>query len=438
MSNSIKIRNKINTFNKTITVSGDKSLSIRWVLFSSMAKGESKAFNLLLSEDVMAAINAIKKLGISVKLNKKNCTIFGNGLQGFNYKKNITINAENSGTLGRLILGILIDTPHKIKIIGDKSLSRRDFKRIAQPLNKFGAKIKLTKKGLPLTIQGNKNLHPIRYLENKGSAQCKSSVIFASLKTEGKTFIKAKKSRNHSELLCKYLNLPIKVKKTKNYDLIEVSKAKKIKPLNYKIPSDISSGAFFIVLTALSNNSKLLIKNVNINPSRVGIITILKKMGVKIKFKNKQKYKGEIIADIFVSSSKRLKAINCPSKLNSEAIDEFLIIFLVAAKSNGVSYFKDISELNQKESPRLKWASKILNKMGIKTITTDSSIKIFGNPNLRINKKIVIKGYLKDHRVFMTSVIAALAFGGTWDIHDKDSIKTSFPTFLDIIEDLSK
>jgi 3-phosphoshikimate 1-carboxyvinyltransferase len=438
MSNSIKIRNKINTFNKTITVSGDKSLSIRWVLFSSMAKGESKAFNLLLSEDVMAAINAIKKLGISVKLNKKNCTIFGNGLQGFNYKKNITINAENSGTLGRLILGILIDTPHKIKIIGDKSLSRRDFKRIAQPLNKFGAKIKLTKKGLPLTIQGNKNLHPIRYLENNGSAQCKSSVIFAGLKTEGKTFIKAKKSRNHSELLCKYLNLPIKVKKTKNYDLIEVSKAKKIKPLNYKIPSDISSGAFFIVLTALSNNSKLLIKNVNINPSRVGIITILKKMGVKIKFKNKQKYKGEIIADIFVSSSKRLKAINCPSKLNSEAIDEFLIIFLVAAKSNGVSYFKDISELNQKESPRLKWASKILNKMGIKTITTDSSIRIFGNPNLRINKKIVIKGYLKDHRVFMTSVIAALAFGGTWDIHDKDSIKTSFPTFLDIIEDLSK
>ena len=166
----------------------------------------------------------------------------------------------------------------------------------------------------------------------------------------------------------------------------------------------------------------------NINPSRIGTITILKKMGVKIKFKNKQKYKGEIIADIIVNSSKKLKAINCPSKLNSGAIDEFLIIFLVAAKSNGISYFKDISELNLKESPRLKWASKILNKMGIKTITTDSSIKIFGNPNLKINKKIVIKGYLKDHRVFMTSVIAALAFGGSWDIQDKSSINTSCPT----------
>ena len=438
MSNSIKINSKINNFNKTITVSGDKSLSIRWVLFASMAKGESKAYNLLLSEDVLAAINAVKKLGVKVKLNKKYCTIFGNGPSGYKYKKNIIINAENSGTLGRLIIGILIDTPHKIKIIGDKSLSKRDFNRIAKPLNKFGAKIKLTKKGLPLTIEGNKNLHPIRYFENRGSAQCKSSVIFAGLKTEGKTFIKAKKSRNHTELLCKHLGLPIKVKNTKNFDLIEVKKAKIIKPLKYKIPSDISSGAFFIVLAALSNNSKLLIKNVNINPSRVGVVAILKRMGVNIKFKNKQSYKGESIADIFVNSSNQLKAINCPTKLNSDAIDEFLIIFLVAAKANGVSYFKDISELNQKESPRLKWGSKILNKMGIKTITTESSIKIFGNPNLKINKKIVIKGFLKDHRVFMTSVIAAFVFGGVWHIHDKDSIKTSFPTFLNLVNDLAK
>ena len=436
MSNSIKIYNKINNFNKTITVSGDKSLSIRWVLFSSLANGESKAFNLLLSQDVLAAINAVKKLGINVKLNKKYCSIFGKGPHGYKYKKDIIINAENSGTLGRLIMGILIDTPYKIKIIGDKSLSKRDFNRIAEPLNKFGAKIKLTKKGLPLTIEGNKNLKPIRYLEQKGSAQCKSSIIFAGLKTEGKTHIKAKISRNHTELLCKHLNLPIKVKKTQNYDLIEVSKAKKIKTLNYKIPSDISSAAFFIVLTSLSDNSKLLIKNVNINPSRIGIITILKKMGVSIKFKKKQKYKGEIVADILVNSSKKLKAINCPSKLNSGAIDEFLIIFLVAAKANGTSYFKNIGELNQKESPRLKWGSKILNKIGIKTITTDNSIKIFGKPNLKINKKIIIKDYLKDHRVFMTSVIAALVFGGSWEIHDKDSFKTSFPAFLDIINDL--
>jgi len=436
MSNSINISNKINYFNKTITVSGDKSLSIRWILFSSLANGKSKAYNLLLSEDVISTINAVKKLGVKVKLNKNYCTIIGNGPNGYKYKKNIVINSKNSGTLGRMIMGLLIDTPHKIKIIGDKSLSRRDFNRIAEPLKKFGADIKLTNKGLPLTIKGRENPLPINYLENRGSAQVKSSIILAGLKTAGKTYIKARKSRNHTELLCKYLKLPLKVKKKTNYDLIEIEKAQKIKTLNYKIPSDISSAAFFIVLTALSNNSKLLIKNVNINPSRIGIITILKKMGVIIQFKNKKNYKGELIADISIVGSKKLKAINCPSKLNSGAIDEFLIIFLVAAKAKGVSYFKDIAELNQKESPRLKLGAKILNKIGIKTITTDSSIKIFGNPNIKITKKIVIKDYLKDHRIFMTSVIAALVFGGKWIIHDKDSIKTSFPTFLNIINDL--
>ena len=438
MTNLINLKNRINNFNKSIYVSGDKSLSIRWVLFSSIANGKSKAYNLLLSEDVLAAINAVKKLGAKVKLNKNYCTIIGNGPSSYKYKKNITINSENSGTLGRLIMGLLIDSPHKIKIIGDKSLSKRDFNRVAEPLKKFGADIKLTNKGLPLIIKGSKNPSPINYLENKGSAQVKSSIILAGLKTEGKTFIKAKPSRNHTELLCKYLKLPLKVKKKKKYDLIEVEKVNKIKPFNYKIPSDISSAAFFIVLTALSNNSKLLIKNVNINPSRIGIITILKMMDVNIQFKNKKNYKGELIADISITSTKKLKAINCPPKLNSGAIDEFLIIFIVAAKAKGISYFRDIGELNQKESPRLKWGAKILNKMGVKTITTDNSIKIFGNPNLKINKKIVIKNYLKDHRVFMTSVIAASVFGGTWNIHDKDSIKTSFPKFLDIINDLKK
>ena len=439
MPNSLLVKKRIRTFNKKISVSGDKSISIRWVLLASLANGVSKANNLLISEDVQAAISAIRKLGIKVTIKEKFCKIFGKGLNGYKYKKNLTINAENSGTLGRLILGLLINTTNPIKLIGDKSLSKRDFKRVSDPLSKFGAIFKLkNNKSLPLTIKGSNNLKPITYLEKKGSAQCKSSVIFAGLRTTGTTVLKAKKSRNHTELMCKYLDLPVTVNSKKNYDLIKVRNAKKIKPLNYKIPSDISSSAFFIVLAALSNNSKLLIKDVNINPSRVGIITILKKMGVNIKFKNKKNYKGELIADISVINTKNLKAINCPSKLNSGAIDEFLIIFLVAAKANGVSYFKDIGELNQKESPRLIWGAKILNKMGIKTETTNSSIKIFGNPNLKINKKIVIKDYLKDHRVFMTSVIAALVFGGSWNIHDKDSIKTSFPKFLDIINDLKK
>ena len=441
MFNSIIIKKKINPFNKKIHISGDKSLSIRWVLFSSLANGVSKSKNLLMSEDVIAAIKAIKILGIKVRFKNDICKIYGKGINGYKYRKNLVINAQNSGTLGRLILGLLINTSYPIKLIGDKSLSKRDFKRISDPLSKFGAVFKLNKqKNLPLTINGSSNLKPISYLEKRGSAQVKSAVILGAMRTDGTTYIKARKSRTHTEIFCKNLKLPIKVQSKKNYDLIKMKKPKKISTLNYNIPSDISSSAFFIVLTALSKNSSLLIKNVNINPSRIGIITILKKMGVKISLKNQKIYKGEKIADIFTKSSKKLNSINCPTKFNSSAIDEFLLIFLCAARASGVSYFKDLAELDKKESPRLKWGAKILNKMGIKTITTNDSIKIFGNPDLKINKKIIIKDYLKDHRVFMTSVIAALSFKGksVWKINDKDSIKTSFPNFLNIIEDLKK
>tara|TARA_E500000178_G_scaffold354610_1_gene424217 strand:- start:76 stop:1398 length:1323 start_codon:yes stop_codon:yes gene_type:complete len=440
MPNIFVIKKKIKDFkNKIIKVNGDKSLSIRWVLLASLAEGRSKSFNLLLSEDVKASINSIKRLGIKVKLNENFCEIHGKGLNGYKYKSNIVLNAKNSGTLGRLILGLLVNSTKKMKLIGDKSLSKRDFKRISDPLQKFGAKFKLTKnRNLPLSILGTTNLKPIKYYEKKGSAQCKSSVIFAALRTEGTTFIKAKKSRNHTELLCKHLKLPITLVKKRNYDLIKVKKAKKIRSFNYNIPSDISSAAFFIILTCLRNNSSMTINNVNINPSRIGIIYILKKMGAKIIFKNKKKYRGEQIADIFVKSPKNLKSINCPVRLNSSSIDEFLLIFLVAAKAKGISYFKDLGELNKKESPRLKWGSRILNLMGVKNQLTSSSIKIFGNPGINLKKKITIKNFLKDHRVFMSSVIAALSFGGEWHIHDKNSIKTSFPDFLKILKNLQK
>jgi len=438
MSKNLFIKKKIKKFNEVIQVDGDKSLSIRWVLLASQAIGKSKSYNLLMSEDVMAALDSIKRLGVKVKIKKNFCEIFGNGINSFKYKENLTINAKNSGTLGRLILGLLVKSPKKIRIIGDSSLSKRDFSRITIPLEKFGAKFYYkTKNKLPLKILGSHSIRGIKYLENKGSAQCKSSVMLAALNASGITSIKAKKSRNHSELLFKYLKIPIKIKKTKKYDFINVKKPKEIKAFDYQIPGDISSSAFFIVLTTLTDNSRLLIKNVNINPSRIGAVTILKKMGAKIMLKNQRNYRGEKIANILIKSSSNLKAINCPSELNSSAIDEFLVIFLVAAKAKGISYFKDVSELNQKESPRLNWGSEILNMMGIKTKLTKDSIKIYGQPNLEITKQIVIKDYLKDHRIFMMSVIAALSFGGQWKIHDRDSINTSFPSFLKIIKKIS-
>ena len=158
-------------------------------------------------------------------------------------------------------------------------------------------------------------------------------------------------------------------------------------------------------------------------------------MKAKIILKNKKIYKGEKIADIHVRSKKTLKSINCPTKFNSNAIDEFLIIFLAAAKAKGVSYFKNLEELNKKESRRLDWASKILNMIGVKTkLIGNHGIKIWGQPNLKLSKNYEVKNYLKDHRVMAMSTIAALTLGGNWKIHDPDSINTSFPSFFKIIK----
>tara|TARA_B110001452_G_scaffold266796_1_gene274630 strand:- start:331 stop:1647 length:1317 start_codon:yes stop_codon:yes gene_type:complete len=438
MKKFLLIKDKIKSFNKKISIDGDKSLSVRWALLASQSNGKSKAFKLLKSEDVINTLNCLKKLGTKVKFVRDYCEINGSGINKFVFKNNTILNAGNSGTLGRLLMGLLVHADKKVKLIGDKSLSKRDFSRVIDPLKNFGAKFNSKNKKLPIFITGTKNPRPINYIENKGSAQCKSSIMLAALNTPGETKIKAKKSRDHTELLFKYLNLPIKIKKTKKYDYIKIRGKKKIKPFNYSLPGDISSSAFFIVLTALSSDSKILIKNVNINPSRIGVIKILKKMGVKLLLKNKKNYKGEKIGDILVKSSKNLKSINCPTELNSSAIDEFLVIFLVAAKAKGVSYFSNLSELNHKESPRLNWGSKILNMMGIKTKLTNHSIKIYGDPNLKIKNFIKVKDFLKDHRIFMMCVIAALTFGGKWKIYDPESINTSFPSFLRIINLLKK
>ena len=436
MKNHIKINNSIKPFNKQIDVSGDKSISIRCVLMASQAIGKSRIYNLLESEDVINALNSIKKLGIKFKKKKNYYEIYGYGINGYRTNKNTTINAGNSGTLARLILGLLINSKKKIKIIGDKSLSKRDFSRVAEPLKLFGAKTISYKKSLPVEITGSEFLRPIKYVEKLGSAQCKSSVMLGAIKTPGTTIIKAKKSRNHTELIFEFLKIPIKFKKKKQYDLIEVTGPANFSGFKYIVPGDISSSAFFIVLTLLSKKSKIVLRNINVNSSRIGIIKILNRMNANISLKNKRFYNGEKIADIIVESRKNLVSINCPKNLNSSAIDEFLVIFLVAAKAKGISIFRNLSELNNKESPRLEIALKFLKQIGVRFLRKSDDIKIYGNPNLKLDDEYLIKDFRKDHRVFMMSCIAALTFGGKWKIEDKNSINTSFPIFLKLLKKL--
>ena len=435
MKRRLFINPRYNSFKKTISIDGDKSISIRALLLGSQAYGITFIKNILLSEDIINSINCLRKLGIKIFLKKKDCYIHGQGLNGFKYKKNIVLNAGNSGTFARLILGLLVKSPYYIKLVGDKSLSKRDFERVISPLQKMGVSFKVNnKKTLPLKIIGSSFVNPIHYFENRGSAQCKSTVMLAALNSPGQTVIKAKKSRDHTENIFKYLGIPMVVNRNKHNDEIKVKGQKSFKSFKYIVPSDPSSCAFFIVLTLLSKNCELRIKDVNVNKSRIGYIKILNKMGAKIKIKNIKKRYGEKQADIIVKSQSTLKKINCPPNLSSNLIDEFLIIFLAAAKANGVSSFSNLAELNKKESPRLKLGSKLLNQLGIKTKLTKDSIKIFGNPSINLRRTIVIKNYYKDHRIFMTSVIAALTFGGKWKISDIDSYKSSFPSFLKILK----
>ncbi len=428
------ISNKINNYNKTISVDGDKSISIRSLLLGSQSYGICKIKNLPNSEDVLHTINGLRKLGVKITFNNNICSITGNGLGSFKINNKVTIDAGNSGTFARLLLGLLIKGTHKVKLIGDKSLSRRDFLRISEPLQKFGSSFNLNKKGgLPIEIHATELIKPIQYKETRGSAQCKSSVMLAALNSPGNTIIEAKKSRDHTELFFKYLKLPIKIKRKKDFDIIHIKGEKQFRSFKYQIPGDISSSSFFVVLTILSKKSELKIKNVNVNPSRIGFIKIINKMGGKVRIKNKRKVYGEYVADLHIKSQKKIKSINCPVKFNSNAIDEFLIIFLLASKAKGVSKFSNLGELNKKESPRLKLGSNILNMMGIKTVLKDNTLKIYGNPNLKIKKEIKIKNYYKDHRIFMTSVIGGLVLGGKWTIHDVNSYKSSFPSFMNIL-----
>ena len=436
MKNFIIIKNKISSFVKKIEVSGDKSISIRCVLLASQAIGKSSIKNLLESQDVIDSLNAIKKLGINYKKRKNTYDIYGRGINGFYSSKNTKIYAGNSGTLARLILGLLVNIKNKVIVTGDSSLSRRDFKRVTKPLKMFGVNVVSNKNSLPVEISGTEFLRPIKYFEKLGSAQCKSAIMLAAIKTPGKTIIKAKKSRDHTEIFFENLGIPIKKIENKNFDIIEIIGQSNYNSFKYHVPGDVSSSSFLIVLTLLTKNSEITIKNVNVNKSRIGIIKILNKMNAKIKLLNKRKYKGEKIADIFVRSCNKIKPINCPSKLNSSAIDEFLIIFLFAAKANGTSTFKNLGELNKKESPRLNIGINFLRKIGVLVNRRGDNIKIKGKPKLKLNGKYEMKNFMNDHRVCMMTVIAALTLGGQWKIYDINSVNTSFPDFFKSIKKL--
>jgi 3-phosphoshikimate 1-carboxyvinyltransferase len=428
---SVSINSKIEKFNKTIFVEGDKSISHRALLIASQCIGASILKNILESKDVQNTIICLKKLGVKILKKKNKYIVYGNGLGSFTKPKNNVLYVGNSGTLARMLIALLSTNPKlKVKIIGDKSLNKRDMKRIIEPLSKIGcAFYPKGKTTLPLTIEGTSMPLAQKHIESIGSAQVKSAILLAGLNTLGTTKIEEKKlSRNHTENLLKTIKADIKIEKLKKGNLISLNGKKNLSNFNLNIPGDPSSAAPFIALTLLTAKSKLLIKNINCNPTRIGFIKILKKNKAYIKIKNLKKKSGELIGDILIKSSS-LKSIVCTKKLTTSAIDEFPLLFAMASIIRGKSEFYGINELRHKESDRIKSMQIGLKKIGIKTKSTIDSLIIFGNPNIKFNNVLKIFPQ-NDHRIAMSFFCLGQLLNGKVLINNFETVDTSFSKFL--------
>ena len=431
------INSKISPFKRTIKVDSDKSLSIRSFLIGAISQKISIAKNVLESDDVKSTINACRKLGVKIKrIKPKNYKIYGKGLGSFFAKKNTILNFGNSGTLARLLIGILCTTPNiEIKILGDRSLNKRNMKELIILMSKFGALfLPKNKSNFPLKIISSNLPVGINYKAGV-SAQLKSAVILAGLNSYGNTIVKDSiNSRDHTENLLSKNKEVIKIKKGKE-KIIKVFGKKEFNKLDLNVSGDPSSAAFFVALTLLSPNSSIKIKNVGLNPTRMGFYNILKKQKAKLKFVNIKKENNELSGDILVQNCK-LKPIKTAANMYASTTDEYLLLFLIAGLQQGVSIFKGISELANKESSRAHEMKKILNQIGIKCILNKDEMTIFGKGMIDASNKRIIVGNLQDHRIAMCAFVLAILTNAKTLIKNFETVFTSSPSFLKIMKNL--
>ena len=434
---SLLINKKISSFNKIINVDSDKSISIRSFLIGSISQNISSVTNVLESDDVLSTIKCLKKLGVKIKRNSpKNYQIYGKGLGSLYAKKNTELNFGNSGTLARLLVGILSTTPNvEVKIKGDKSLNNRSMKKLIALMSEFGAFfIPKNRFKFPLKLISSEIPIGVKYKAGV-SAQLKSAVILAGLNSFGTTeIIEKDKSRDHTENMLIQNSKVIKIfnglKK-----LIKINGKRNLSPIKINVPGDPSSAAFFTALTLINKNSKLKIKNVGLNTTRIGFYKILKKHGAKIRFTNIKKENNELRGDIFVESSK-LKPLTANKSFYVNSTDEYPILFVIAALTDGTSVFSGIKDLANKESNRILEMQKIFKQIGIKSISTKDGIKIFGKGVIDAKNKKINVPNLGDHRICMSSFILSVLTGVKTKIIGFETVFTSSPSFLKIIKNL--
>ena len=431
------VKNIILPFKKKIKVDSDKSISIRSFLLGSISQNITSIKNVLESEDVLTTINCLKQLGVKIiKKKTGEYLVYGKGLGSMVAKKNTALNFGNSGTLARLLIGLLSSTPNiQIKIRGDSSLNKRSMKKLINLMSKFGASFSPKNKfNFPLKMMSSEM--PIGYTYKAGvSAQLKSAVILAGLNSYGNTkVIEIKKSRDHTEyMLLKNTNV-INVKKGKR-KIIKIFGKKYLNNMQIKVPGDPSSAAFIVALTLLNKNSSIKIKNVGLNETRIGFYQLLKKFGAKIKFSNLRKKNNERYGDIHVKTSK-LKPIKASSEYYVKSTDEYPILFIIASLIKGTSVFKGINDLANKESNRISEMQKILKQIGVSSTFLNNEFKIFGKGMIVANNRKVNVPKLGDHRICMSALILAILTGVELKIKNFETVYTSSPSFLRIMKSL--
>ena len=436
---SLNVSSQIKNYNKTINVDSDKSISIRSFLIGAISHNISEIKNVLESDDVYSCIKSLKKLGVKIdKVKAKHYLVYGKGLGSLYAKKNTILNCGNSGTTARLLVGLLSTNPRiQVKIKGDQSLNKRNMTKLTELMSKFGTTfLPKNKATFPLTLISSDIPIGIQY-EAGVSAQLKSAVILAGLNANGVTnIIEKQKSRNHTENMLLQNSDVLKIKKNKkgtNY--IKVYGKNYLDPLKIDVAGDPSSAAFFTALTLLTKNAFLKIKHVGLNPRRIGFYDLLRKHGAKIKFKNVKKINQELVGDIHVQSSK-LKPINANSNYYVSSTDEYPILFIIAALTKGKSIFKGIEDLANKESNRIEEMKKVLHQAGIKCKSTKKEIKILGVSTLKKFNMLIKVPDLGDHRICMSAVILSLVTGAKTEIKNFETVRTSSPSFLKIINSL--
>ena len=417
------IVNKSKPFLGKIIIPGDKSISHRSIILGSMTQGKLIISNFLKSDDCLQTISAMRSLGAKITGFNEQIMIEGIGLDNIK-KPNDIIDAGNSGTLIRLLTGVLSVQNFSSTITGDKSLNSRPMGRIINPLVAHGAMIDSKNFKAPLKIIGNTKLLPINYKQDIASAQVKSCLMLAALFIKGKSkFYEDIVTRDHTENLLEHFGYDLD--KSENETSFKGRQALLAKDIN--IGSDISSAAFFIVAALILKNSEIKIPNVNINKYRIGIITVLEEMGANISIINKRFDSNEELGDLIIKSSE-LKPIKIGGEIISKLIDELPILFIACAVSSGVSKISGIEELRYKESDRIKSMEEGLTSVGINVTSTIDSIEISGGEIL--GGKINSYG---DHRIAMAFAIAALVSKKSITIIDTKNISTSFPSFIDLM-----